>query len=101
MDKATQKQPIDTLKIDQLSDPTHTESKPIDEFLIKNIRHILLALADLQDLDSFEVFIKIPGEKNLEKLFHAGHLEDIWSEDAYSDNSSLLKKYLLKGEVRD
>ena len=100
MDESTPKQPIGTIKIDQLSDPTHTESKPIGEFFIKNIRHILQALADLQNLDAFEVFIKIPGEKNLEKLFHAGHLEDIWSADAYSGNSSLLRKYLLKGEVR-
>ena len=100
MDDATPKHPIETLNINQLSGPTHTESKPIDEFLIKNIRHILRALADLQDLDAVEVFIKIPGGKKLEKLFHAGHLEDIWSEDAYSGNTSLLRKYLLKGEVR-
>ena len=100
MDEETLKQAIETIKIDQLSDPTLTESKPIDELLIKNIRHTLRALADLQDLDAFEVFIKIPGEKNLEKLFRAGHLEDIWSEDAYSGSSSLLRKYLLKGEVR-
>ena len=100
MDEAAPKQPIETIKIDQPSDPTYAESKPIGEFLIKNIRHILQALADLQDLDAFEVFLKIPGEKNLEKLFHAGHLEDIWSEDAYSGTSSLLRKYLVKGEMR-
>ena len=100
MDEAAPKQPIETIKIDQPSDPTYAESKPIGEFLIKNIRHILQALADLQGLDAFEVFLKIPGEKNLEKLFHAGHLEDIWSEDAYSGTSSLLRKYLVKGEMR-
>ena len=100
MDEAILKQPIETIKVDQLPDPAHTESKPIGEFLIKNIRHIIRALVDLQGLDAFEVFITIPGGKNLEKLFHAGNLEDIWSEDAYSDRSSLLRKYLLKGEVR-
>jgi signal transduction histidine kinase len=100
MDQEPLKQQTEIVTIDELSDPTHTESKPIDEFLIKNIRHILHALADLQDLDALEVFLKIPGEKNLEKLFHAGHLEDIWSEDAYSGSSSLLRRYLLKGEVR-
>ena len=100
MDEEILKQPTETIRIDEFSDPTHAESKPIDEFLIKNIRHILHALADLQNLDAFEVFINVPGEKNLEKLFHTGHLEDIWSEDAYSGNNSLVRKYLLKGEMR-
>ena len=100
MDEETLKQATETTKIDQLSNHTFTERNPIDEFLMKNIRHILWALAELQNLDAFEVFIKIPGEKNLEKLFRVGHLEDIWCEDAYSGSSSLLRKYLLKGEVR-
>ena len=100
MDEETLKQATETTKIDQLSNHTFTERNPIDEFLMKNIRHILRALAELQNLDAFEVFIKIPGKKNLEKLFRAGHLKDIWCEDAYSGSSSLLRKYLLKGEVR-
>jgi signal transduction histidine kinase len=100
MDEETLKQPTETIKTDRLSDPAYTENKPIDEFIKKNIEHILGALADLQNLDAFEVFIKVPGGKNLEKLFHTGHLEDIWSEEAYSGNNSLLKKYLLKGEMR-
>ncbi len=100
MNEDTLKKPTEIEKIDGFYNPTHAESRPIDEFLLKNIKHILWALADLQDLDAFEVFIKIPGGKKLEKLFHAGHLEDIWSEDAYSGNNSLLRKYLLKGEMR-
>jgi signal transduction histidine kinase len=100
MDEEKLKQPTETVKIDGFSESTFTEGKLIDELLIKSIRHILRALVDLQDLDAFEVFIKIPGRKNLEKLFRAGHLEDIWSEEAYSGNSSLLRRYLLKGEVR-
>ena len=94
MDQEPLKQQNEIATIDELSDPTQAESKPIDEFLIKDIRHILHALADLQDLDALEVFLKIPGEKSLEKLFHAGHLKDIWSEDAYSGSSSLLRRYL-------
>ena len=100
MNEDTLKKPTEIEKIDGFYDPTHAESRPIDEFLLKNIKHILWALANLQDLDAFEVFIKMPGGKKLEKLFHAGHLEDIWSEDAYSGNNSLLRKYLLKGEMR-
>jgi len=100
MDEETLKQPTEIIEADRLSDPAYTENKPINEFIKKSIEHILGALADLQNLDAFEVFIKIPGGKNLEKLFHTGHLEDIWSEEAYSGNNSLLKKYLLKGEVR-
>lgn len=100
MDEEALKPQTETAMIDELSDTVHVESKPIDEFLIRNVKHILQALTELQDMDAFEVFVKVPGGMDLEKLFHVGHLKDIWSEDAYSGINSLLRRYLLKGEVR-
>ncbi|MCD6577708.1 MAG: GAF domain-containing sensor histidine kinase [Anaerolineaceae bacterium] len=100
MDDETLKQPTETIKTNRLYDSNFTESKPIDEFLMSNIKHILRALADLQDLDAFEVLLKTHSRKILKRLFHVGKLTDIWSEDAYSGSSNLLIKYLLKGEVR-
>ena len=95
MDEGTLIQPSETIAIDGFSNLSHSENKPIDEFLINNIKHILQALVDLQDLDAFEVFIKVPGKKNPERLFPAGQLDDIWCEDAYTDTNILLRKYFL------
>ena len=100
MDEEVLKPQNETVIIDEFSDAAHVENKPIDEFLIKNVRQILQALTELQDLDAFEVFIKVPGRMDIERLFRVGHLKDIWSEDAYSGSNSLLRRYLLKGEVR-
>ncbi len=100
MDEEALKTQTETVMVDEFSDVIDVESKPIDELLVKNIKHILQALTELQNLDAFEVFIKVPGKMDLEKLFHVGHLKDIWSEDAYSGSDSLLRRYLLKGEVR-
>jgi len=100
MDEKALKSQTETVIVDEFSDVIDVESKPIDELLVKNIKHILHALTELQNLDAFEVFIKVPGKMDLEKLFHVGHLKNIWSKDAYSGSDSLLRRYLLKGEER-
>lgn len=100
MDELTLPQQMDDTALDGLDNPIQDENKLINEFLLKNIRYILYALADLQELDALEVFIKLPDAMKVEKLFHTGQLEQIWNADAYSDGDSLLRKYLLKGEVR-
>lgn len=100
MKKETLKVPTEIKEVDQFSDPALTKNEPIDEFLIRNIKDILQAFVNLQNLDALEVFIKNPRGKELERLFHTGNLEDIWSESAYSTSNGLLRKYLLKGETR-
>ena len=100
MNKGTLNIQTEIKKIDRLSNPAHSESEPTDEFLIKNIKDILRALTDLQNLDALEVFTKDARGKNLERIFHTGNLENIWSESAYSGSNDLLRKYLKKGELR-
>ncbi|MDO9545496.1 MAG: GAF domain-containing sensor histidine kinase [Pelolinea sp.] len=100
MDEITLPQEMEDTELDGLSDSIQDETTLINAFLLKNIRHILHALADLQELDGLEVFIKLPDGMEVEQLFHAGHLEKIWTAGAYSGSDGLLRKYLLKGEAR-
>ena len=100
MDDVTLTQNMEEAALDGLTAIDQGENTLINEFLLKNIKHILNALADLQELDAFEVFIKLPDVMKVEKLFHTGQLEQIWTAESYSDKDSLLRKYLLKGEAR-
>ena len=63
------------------------------------MERILSALSDLQDFDAFEVFVRTEDSKRVQKLFHTGNMEAIWSEDAYQEGS-LLHKSLYRGEQR-
>jgi len=100
MEKETLKAPTEIKDVEQISDRALIEKESINEFLIKNIKDILRAFVDLQDLEALEVFIKDPRKKELERLFHWGNLEDIWLEKAYSTSNGILRKYFSKGEVR-
>jgi two-component system sensor histidine kinase DevS len=87
-------------EIDAALDTFKGETELINEFLLENIRRILRALTNLQDFDAFEVYIVEPGLENLEKIYHTGHLDEIWTAEAYTQNDSLIRKSLLKREMR-
>ncbi|MCD6356678.1 MAG: GAF domain-containing sensor histidine kinase [Anaerolineaceae bacterium] len=93
-------QKLTTPKIDAVEEALQVESKPIDDFILENIRRILRALTNLQDFDAFEVYITAPGMSRLEKIYHTGHLDEIWVANAYLQDDSLIRKSFLKGEQR-
>jgi len=70
-----------------------------DPLFLHYVERILTALADMQELDAFEVFIRSADGKRMQKLFHAGKLEGIWTEAAYTEGSFLYKA-LYRGEQR-
>jgi len=77
----------------------HLQENLGNPLFLKYVESILAALADMQNLDAFEVFIRSAGGKGLQRLFHTGRLEAIWTDAAYSD-SGLLYKALYRGEQR-
>ena len=93
-------QKLTTPKIDAVAEALQVESKPIDDFILENIRRILRALTNLQDFDAFEVYITAPGMSRLEKIYHTGHLDEIWVANAYLQDDSLIRKSFQKGEQR-
>ena len=70
-----------------------------DPLFLQYVERILTALADMQEFDAFEVFIRSTDGKRVQKLFHAGKLEGIWTEAAYVEDSFLYKA-LYRGEQR-
>ncbi len=66
---------------------------------LRYVERILSALSDMQELDAFEVFVRSADGKRVQRLFHTGRLEAIWTEAAYTE-SGLLYKTLERGEQR-
>ncbi len=63
------------------------------------VERILSALSDMQAFDAFEVFVRAADGKRVQKIFHTGKLEAIWTESAYAEGGSLHKS-LYRGEQR-
>jgi len=99
----TQKQNNDQPATQPIIDP-HFSSMPIkggqgDPLFLKYVERILTALSEMQDFDGFELYIRTPDGKRVQRLFHTGKLNAIWTEAAYVEGS-LLYKSLYRGEQR-
>ena len=86
---------------EQQNDFSALQLQEIQENLLflKYAERILAALSDLQAFDAFEVFIRSADGKRVQKLFHTGKLETIWTEAAYMEGS-VLHKSLYRSEQR-
>jgi len=80
--------------------PLMGDQLPISELMLQNVRRILRALTNLQDFDAFEVYFNLPTKNQLDKQYHTGPLENIWSEEAYTSPESTISKALTRGELR-
>jgi two-component system, NarL family, sensor histidine kinase DevS len=91
---------MDNAIVDDLNAIGQEENSSVKEFLHLNIGQVLENWTDLHDLDAFEVMLQLPNEMRLERIFHFGPLEEIWTSNAYTETPSALHKILFKGEER-
>jgi len=86
---------------EQENDFSALQLQEIQENLLflKYAERILAALSEMQSFDAFEVFIRSADGKRVQKLFHTGKMETIWTEAAYAEGS-VLHKSLYRSEER-
>ena len=75
------------------------ESGQGDPLFLRYVERILGALSEMQEFDAFDVFIRTADGQRVQRLFHTGELEEIWTEAAYAEGS-LLHRSLYRGEQR-